>query len=200
MNYGETLANWYLRLNGFFLLPNFVLHHLPSEAEDDRFNADIDLLAIRTPYTYEEIGGKSCDQDCELLGELIHPQLLTGVIVEVKTSLRANPVQRLSRLERGVQRLGLLPHEWSPEVADALMPNGQSASVVKTETAIIGTLLICSSNLRNRNLRKYSHVITLEECESFIIERFGAYADQKRSGRLFFSNDLIQYLASRAGM
>jgi hypothetical protein len=26
MNYGETLTYWYLRLNGFFLLRNFVLH------------------------------------------------------------------------------------------------------------------------------------------------------------------------------
>lgn len=30
MNYGETLAYWYLRLNGFFLLNNFVVHRTPG--------------------------------------------------------------------------------------------------------------------------------------------------------------------------
>jgi hypothetical protein len=37
MNYGETLAYWYLRLNGFFLLQNFVLHPIAeSEGNDKR--------------------------------------------------------------------------------------------------------------------------------------------------------------------
>ena len=45
MNYGETLAYWYLRLNGFFLLRNFVLHPLHESEANDRYTADSDLLA-----------------------------------------------------------------------------------------------------------------------------------------------------------
>ncbi len=50
MNYGETLTYWYLRLNGFFLLRNFVLH--PSYESEGTNNqaADSDLLAVRFPH------------------------------------------------------------------------------------------------------------------------------------------------------
>jgi hypothetical protein len=63
MNYGETLAYWYLRLNGFFPLRNFVLHPLNGSEANDRYTADSDLLAIRFPYVYEEIGGQPEDWD-----------------------------------------------------------------------------------------------------------------------------------------
>jgi hypothetical protein len=73
MNYGETLAYWYLWLNGFFPLKNFVLHssHRTKDAYPSaRFNnidpennymqaVDSDLIAIRFPFVYEEVGGQS---------------------------------------------------------------------------------------------------------------------------------------------
>ena len=55
MNYGETLAYWYLRLNGFIPMRNFVLH--PSVNATDKNSADSDLLAVRFLHVYEEIGG-----------------------------------------------------------------------------------------------------------------------------------------------
>jgi hypothetical protein len=55
MNYGETFAYWYLRLNGFFPLRNFVLHRL-SQPNGRRENADVDLLAIRFPFVHERYG------------------------------------------------------------------------------------------------------------------------------------------------
>ena len=58
MNYGETLAYWYLRFNGFFLIQNFVLHPLADGEGSDKQAADIVLLAVRFPYVYEETGGQ----------------------------------------------------------------------------------------------------------------------------------------------
>jgi hypothetical protein len=52
MNYSETLSYWYLRLNGFFLLRNFVLHPPYINGRDYEQVADSDLLAIRFPYVY----------------------------------------------------------------------------------------------------------------------------------------------------
>lgn len=63
MNFAEELAYWYLRLNGFFLLQNFILHHLGEGPQ--RGTADSDLLAIRFPYVYEQIGGREQDWDRE---------------------------------------------------------------------------------------------------------------------------------------
>lgn len=59
MNYGEILAFWYLRLNGFIVMRDFVLHRGPSRNQA----SDIDLLAVRLPYAYERIGGQPCDLD-----------------------------------------------------------------------------------------------------------------------------------------
>lgn len=58
MNYGETLVKWYLRLNGFFLIRNFVLHYVGT-----RRTSDWDLLAVRFPHVYETIGGTRDDWD-----------------------------------------------------------------------------------------------------------------------------------------
>ena len=60
MNFGETLAYWYLRLNGFFPLSNLVLHRYPSALE---YSADCDLLALRLPHTFEDVGGQGDDWD-----------------------------------------------------------------------------------------------------------------------------------------
>ena len=38
-NYGEELAYWYLRLNGFFLIENFVIHNQEHEN-----GSDVDML------------------------------------------------------------------------------------------------------------------------------------------------------------
>ncbi len=51
-NYGEELAYWYLRLNGFFVLDNFVYHRTKHNRD-----GDADLLAIRLPNVKEPIGG-----------------------------------------------------------------------------------------------------------------------------------------------
>src|SRR4051794_19776677 len=80
MNYGETNTYWYLRLNGFFLINNFVVHR----AEGVDYSSDIDILGLRLPYVFEEVGGQDNDWDNSLLQE-INPEVATGVICEVKT-------------------------------------------------------------------------------------------------------------------
>jgi len=62
-NFAEELTYWYFRLNGFFLLTNYVLHDVGQGQQ--RGTADADLLVIRFPYVYEEIGGQSKDWDKE---------------------------------------------------------------------------------------------------------------------------------------
>jgi hypothetical protein len=70
MNFAEQLADWYLRLNGFIPLTNFVLHDdvTPAEAgaadgPDRHLTSDADLIAVRFPHVSERIGGNPHDWD-----------------------------------------------------------------------------------------------------------------------------------------
>ncbi len=100
MNYGETLTYWYLRLNGFFLLRNFVLYP-PYESEGTHNQAaDSDLLAVCFPHVYEEIGGQPDDWDSRFrTWSFSLDEDIIGLIVEVKTSPKT-PCQLLCR-EKG---------------------------------------------------------------------------------------------------
>jgi len=80
MNYGETLVYWYLRLNGFFPLTNFVIH----KSDGVTYSSDCDILAIRPPLVFEQIGGQADDWDQWFL-EHINSGRTLGVICEVKT-------------------------------------------------------------------------------------------------------------------
>ena len=79
----EDLAHWYFRLNGFFTLPNFVLH--PREKGGQR--TDVDVAGIRFPGRREFATGN---------GEIDDPEFsksgdrLYAVFAEIKTS-RASP-------------------------------------------------------------------------------------------------------------
>lgn len=76
-NYGEELAYWYLRLNGFFTINNFVLHH-----NREGRTSDADILAVRFPYVYEEVGGRDEDWDDQLVGRF-NKDKIVGLICEV---------------------------------------------------------------------------------------------------------------------
>jgi len=49
MKPSEELANWYLRLNGFLTIPNFILH--PSTRGGQR--TDFDVIGVRFPHRRE---------------------------------------------------------------------------------------------------------------------------------------------------
>jgi hypothetical protein len=92
MNFGETLAYWYLRLNGFFPLKDFVLHrpHNPDDTEDYLIErtSDADLLAVRFPHVIENIGGQYEDWDHQNFGDMDFPldDKIICLLVQVKTT------------------------------------------------------------------------------------------------------------------
>ena len=83
MNHSEWIAYWYLRLNGFFLVHNFVIHRIPPYGR----STEIDLLGIRPPHVYEEVGGRDADWDIKLFDEwgISLPDSIVCVIIESKT-------------------------------------------------------------------------------------------------------------------
>ena len=78
VNRYELLATWYLRFNGYFTVPDFVVH---KDYRTQPGGTDADVLAVRFPHSHE----------CQLRFDFEHdPALNTGgdaidfVICEVK--------------------------------------------------------------------------------------------------------------------
>ena len=53
----EILATWYMRFNGYFILPNFIIHDAGLYKQAGGQLSEADLLAIRMPFEYEVIKG-----------------------------------------------------------------------------------------------------------------------------------------------
>lgn len=187
MNFGETLTYWYLRLNGFFPLSNFVLHRRDIEG---RPSADTDLLAVRFPHVFEEIGGQQDDWDNQQFAswglQLDGPLAL---IVEVKTGEAYGPIRawRPERLRAAIQRLGIFEANLVEDIVEELRARSSTTrgnwSVAK---------LLVSNVPRADDLW---HNLTLEDAEDFIRQRIHNYEAEKRADRLFFPESLMQYFA-----
>lgn len=193
MNYGETLAFWYLRLNGFFPLRDFVLHR----GEGSPYTSDCDLLAIRFPHVFEEIGGQQGDWDSHRFSgwglSLDRPIVL---VVQVKTGSTSRTEAGsfdVPRLRMALRRIGL----WDINEVDVCTTQLQMAPMVSSPKAQIAKLLVASSPHVNGN-RCFS--LPMTDALSFIRERFDSYRETKQADRLYFNDELIQFLASTEGM
>lgn len=213
MNYGETLAYWYLRLNGFFPLKNFVLHSSRQEERLDREKAnqkdgyiqgaDCDLIAVRFPHVYEEVGGRrgheentegrdgDWDKRFSDWGFSFETEVI-GIIVEVKTGdlgstrklVEALNSFRRERIKAAVQRMGMFERK---SVDDFWVKNLSLHEVfpVQEDRAPyrIGKLLISLEPVSKARLDQLeqekvdNHVlnITLEEIDDFIKMRLWKY-------------------------
>jgi len=189
MNYAETLAYWYLRLNGFFPLRDFVLH----KGEEIQQTSDCDLLAIRFPHVYEEVGGQTGDWDTEQFQtwglDLGNPLAL---IVQVKARTRSTDdgaAFSTQYIKAALRRTGL----WDEAAVEVLLHDLATAPHAASGSTQVAKVLIASNPSRNeaRYLR-----LDLKDALRFIQQRFRVYQPQKTAGRFFFHDELIQFLAS----
>jgi hypothetical protein len=199
-NYAEQLAYWYLRLNGFFLIQNYVYHQIQEEDEDRGHNADADLLAIRPPYYYEEIPHREEDENGQvqyLRAPLESDDWLNdfkgkwlGAIVEVKGSdqARLDRVNRAftpGRLEVSLNRLGL------PIRTEDALSVLSGAVRIDFEKVSILKILFSQNKLEGLWMN-----ILLDEADEFIINRMTSAQTYlaKTGSRYFFPSELIQYM------
>src|SRR5438270_6099921 len=109
----EDLGYWYLRLNGFLTIPNFVLH---SDTGTNQ-RTDVDVIGVRFPFR-DELNGMSDDIFFEE-----HASQTLFVLVEVKAGrcafneswLRPND----DVIDRVIQSAGPFPRHQVPSLADA---------------------------------------------------------------------------------
>ncbi|MEW8963482.1 hypothetical protein [Paraclostridium dentum] len=190
-NFAEELTYWYFRLNGFFLLENYVLHNVGEGQQ--RGTADADLLAIRFPYVSEEIGGQSKDWDKEKFstwGFDIEKDDL-ALIIEVKSGkeLKKDEIEKSfspKRIETALCRFGIFPHEDVPRIHENLLEQ----KYVKESSWIIAKVAVTEDKKEGNWLN-----ITLKEINDFIVKRIETYLYDKHADRMYFSSTLIQYVA-----
>ena len=201
MNFGESLAYWYFRLNGFLPLSNFVLHRPDAPR---RHNADSDLLAVRFPHAFEEIGGQPDDWDNDRFAGwgLDHFHQTVCVIAEIKTGrygeTSINRAFRPQRVLYALRRLGVVPADQCEVVCHEL----GNRSVVHHQCFCFAKVLLSNSVLATdtfENTMPHLH-IELGEAVSFIRNRMTRYRHEKTAARMFFPGDLIQFLAWEAGV
>jgi len=197
-NFGETLAYWYLRLNGFFPLTNFVLHKGAVS-----YSADFDLLAVRFPYVYEVVGGQEGDWDIAnfRLWDIDLARDTVGLIVEVKTGantrkLRENIVNSFSvdRLIYGIQRLGLWELNQVHHIAHEL--ENQSIYRDPERNFVVGKLLIAANMPSENAIPAVPPCLKLHlgQLENFVFNRIDDYNNSKQGDKLRFPDDLMQYI------
>ena len=177
MNYGEELVYWYFRLNGFFPLTNFVLH----AGEEIPHTSDCDVIAIRHPHVYEEVGGQPSDWDPTLL-QMLDFQRTIGIICEVKTGRRVNTVFNSDNVQYAIKRLGFT--SYSHQIMSEL---DTSAACFVGDQYQIAKILI--SNFPSQN-GSYFH-ISLKHARDFMRGRIASYP-QKYRDRMFFNSTLFQ--------
>lgn len=192
MNYGETLAFWYFRLNGFFPLRDFVLHRGEGLAR----TSDCDLLALRFPHVYEEIGGQAGDWDEARFREwgidLARPIV---VIAQVKTGRERTCGAAFTeeRLTMALRRVGLWDTPAVHEIVQSL-----DGSPLHSHGGIQVVKVLVADNPREQPKRY--RTLPLRAALGFLRDRVAHHRGAKQADRLFFHDELIQFLASGEGI
>lgn len=174
----EKVAYWYLRLNGFFQIENFVVH--PERRGSQR--TDADLLAVRFPFRAERL----LDDPNDTMTDDVQRLALSGdqidiVIAEVKTNQPCTlngPWTRQDRqnVHRVLAAIGCLsPHHIEAAAADMYRMGVHSNDALRIRLVAVG---------RDRNheiTTAFPRVTQLiwADMLAFIWHRFHRYRQQK---------------------
>lgn len=180
-NYGEELGYWYLRLNGFIPITNFVIH----QSEGIEYSTDCDILGIRFPHVYEKIGGQRHDWD-EILESMVNFNVPAAVMCEIKTGdLGSKPIFSPDKIEYAVRRLGIFE-----DPSDILQDLENNSLSERNGWRIFKLLLAYEHPHRDEPCI----FIDIRDIKKFIKQRFLNYNLRKYQDRIFFNSALIQFL------
>lgn len=190
INYAEEIAYLYFRLNGFFLLDNYVTH---VGENLNRYHSDSDLLGIKTNLVFEDIGLNKEDDIEKSLYQQIKGYKYIGLICEVKGGNTFNLDNAENRIKPCITRMGLLDKS---EIADAVTSLKENTNYESLDKSTKIIKVIATNSEPNKNLLKSWKYITLDNMLSFIEERSKKYP-QKGRGWNFYSSNLFQYLLKK---
>lgn len=172
----ERFVAAYLRLNGYFTVPNFIVHAAgdPSRISDGQVGnfTETDVIAVRMPYSQEITGKLRIANDPLLVGGAA--ERIDVVIAEVKSGNQNNPnsVWREMKANEAIRYIvrfiGLHPEAEIERVATALATNFR----LEEARCRIRYVLFCSEVNRHYREKGVSH-ITFAQMISFILHERG---------------------------
>lgn len=182
-NYGERLAYWYLRLNGFFLVDNFVHHGQPG-VNGER-SSDADLLGLRLHGGAEHIHGKKLSRDAGVT-DLNGTPLNVAVIVQVKTGAASTAGGAFDnpRLRRDLEFLGI------PCCVEDVAQRLSGSPFADCGEWRVAKVLIAENPNDDSCVS-----IAWKDALGFVEARIAEHAERKSADRLFFGDALMQFLA-----
>lgn len=181
-NYGEGIAYWYLRLNGFFPIENFVVHR----SRNVDYSSDVDIIAVRLPFVYEEIGGQPYDWDKSFFEPFV-PNLPIGILCEVKTGdFNVNDVFKHQNVSYAIGRFGFTP-DFTKLVSSV---DQKDLTIVSPQFQIAKVLFSNKDRLQND---RFFH-FPISHIQNFLQEHIRKYPKEKYQDRMFFPSDLMQYI------
>lgn len=168
----EQLAYWYLRLNGFLTIPNFIVH--PEKGNAQR--TDVDIIGLRFPFR-EELKGMVDDEAFSSYSE--KPVIAIAEVKIGRCALNGPWTDPKKKNMQGVLRaIGAFEKEIIEEVAKNIYKQG----VYDGKQYRI--VLVCIGKDVNQEIsEKYSDVpqITWQQVSDFIYSRFKSFERQKVS-------------------
>jgi hypothetical protein len=169
----ESLTYWYFRLNGFFTIPNFIVH--PDRGALQR--TDVDVLGIRLPNRRELLHDPMED---DVVFTRIADRAFV-VIAEVKRDRiafnRTWTDPNLQNVQRFLYACGAFPRAVVDGAAESIYARG-----CYTGDEVFHVSLVGIGRRENQTLRRqYPSVpqITWDHIGRFIFSRFHRYRDQK---------------------
>ena len=172
----ETFVTWYLRFNGYFTVPSFVVHagDDPGRISGDFVgtHTEVDTLAVRLPYSRENSGTKFPT----------HKSLVDGaegkidiVFAEVKSGHSNSPNKtwqaegRVSNIEYMLEFLGW--HQSQARIKEVAATLQKSYSFEHDDVRL--RYIIFSREVNRTWREKGVNYITFDDCIEFISEERG---------------------------
>lgn len=215
MNFAETTAYWYFRLNGFFPIVNFVQHGVaitrrPSSKGTGekpsigrRVNSDADVLAVRFPHVVEDVGGQSDDWDSDRFEQWgwDYRNHVVAVICQVKTGewkkRELETAFARERLEYAIKRFGIFPDGDSFQLSSELYDQSSVSRDKITISKVLVSPCEYTPSPTSESGLELEHCcrIGVEDALQFVLARLDKYRKQKCASRMLFSSEWIQAAA-----
>lgn len=176
----EEVAQWYFRLNGFLMIPSFVLH---PDCEKPHALTDVDILGVRFPHSSERIDNRTMADDDRLLRLAPQGQTLF-VMVESKSTegCKLNGAWKQPQrgnMQRAIRRLGFTAESSVETIAQSMYRSLRW----KDDSHVLQ--YICIGRVSSPDYRRtYPDLVQLtwDEIASFLFSRFKAFPEKLPTG------------------
>jgi len=172
----DSAAEWFLRLNGFFTVLNFVVHPIES-AEGTQQRTDADVLGIRFPHRQEIVGGEPLP-DHTAFRDSSRPVFVIAEVKAGRCSLNG-PWTRSEddNVTNVLRSLGCVAPESLKVISDSLYENG------RFESAELEARLLCFGARSSSELPTGTLQFTWPEVFGFVFDRYQTFWRVKRQNQ-----------------